>query len=278
MRIAPLVILLAACSPAEDIIPSIWDQPAYEQDSDDDGLTDEFELSIGSDLNNPDTDGDGLDDGEEIELGADPLVTDTDGDGFDDGEEVDDGTNPTYAPSHTYSGDYKVGYCASPPNDADAGPTGNGAYGVAFQEGDLVGNLQMLDGFGEIVELHSFCGRNIMLAIGALWCSPCHDMAKKGPAHLAENPDLTIIEIMTQDYNYDNPGTPTEGQLTGFSSQYGLNGIPVVKPAAGTTWESKFEYDGYIPTVVMIGPDLRVIAVDPDIGNPSTFDPSAYFE
>ncbi len=58
-------------------------------DSDNDGLTDEMEMELGTDPNNPDTDGDGLTDGEEVnEYGTDPLEADTDGDGLSDGEEV----------------------------------------------------------------------------------------------------------------------------------------------------------------------------------------------
>lgn len=58
-------------------------------DSDGDGLTDEYELEIGTDPNNPDTDGDGLTDGEEVSVyKTDPLNPDTDYDGLTDGEEV----------------------------------------------------------------------------------------------------------------------------------------------------------------------------------------------
>jgi len=55
-----------------------------ELDSDGDGLTDEQEIELGTDPNNPDTDGDGISDGREKELGTDPLKKDTDGDGVDD--------------------------------------------------------------------------------------------------------------------------------------------------------------------------------------------------
>ena len=58
-------------------------------DSDGDGLSDEYELSIGTDPYNPDTDGDGLTDGEEVlKYKTDPLNPDSDFDGLKDGEEV----------------------------------------------------------------------------------------------------------------------------------------------------------------------------------------------
>ncbi len=91
---------------------------AVSGDSDDDGLSDEQEVRLTTDPNNPDTDGDGLLDGEELlQLGSDPLKrnsdgdilddwqevkvygtdpskTDTDGDGIDDGLEIAQGTDP----------------------------------------------------------------------------------------------------------------------------------------------------------------------------------------
>jgi hypothetical protein len=88
-------------------------------DSDNDGLTDEEEVTVyGTDPDlpdsdsdflldseevftyftdplNPDTDGDGLSDGDEVLLyNTLPGVADTDGDGFSDGEEVAANTNP----------------------------------------------------------------------------------------------------------------------------------------------------------------------------------------
>ncbi|MFV1962618.1 MAG: hypothetical protein ACC658_12415, partial [Acidimicrobiia bacterium] len=78
-------------------------------DSDGDGLDDAFELSIGTDPNNPDTDGDGLDDGVEVNFNGNPDYvpytdgsnpnadlnpnsTDTDGDGINDKLEFDNTT------------------------------------------------------------------------------------------------------------------------------------------------------------------------------------------
>ena len=64
-------------------------------DSDQDGLTDQEEASLGTNPNNYDTDKDGLTDREEVKVyKTNPLSADTDGDGFKDGDEVNNGYNP----------------------------------------------------------------------------------------------------------------------------------------------------------------------------------------
>lgn len=66
-----------------------------DEDSDDEGLSNILEVSLGTDPANPDTDEDGLSDGFEIlEYMTDPLMFDTDGDGLSDGDEYVLGTNP----------------------------------------------------------------------------------------------------------------------------------------------------------------------------------------
>ena len=69
------------------------------EDSDSDGMTDQFELRYGLDPNDPsdstmDPDGDGLTNIMEMELETDPSNDDTDGDGMDDGWEVKYGLDP----------------------------------------------------------------------------------------------------------------------------------------------------------------------------------------
>jgi len=56
-------------------------------DTDGDGLTDQYELSINTDPYNPDTDGDRSWDGVEVQVGSNPLIPDTDSDGVVDGSE-----------------------------------------------------------------------------------------------------------------------------------------------------------------------------------------------
>ena len=68
----------------------VGEVPTYpeDQDSDGDGLVDNYEVYFITDLNSADTDGDGISDYDEIyTIDTDPLKADTDKNGKDDGEE-----------------------------------------------------------------------------------------------------------------------------------------------------------------------------------------------
>ena len=65
------------------------------QDTDEDGLSDLYEKSLGTDPEDKDSDDDGLTDGEEMNIhSSNPLLVDTDGDGHDDAKEVAANTDP----------------------------------------------------------------------------------------------------------------------------------------------------------------------------------------
>ncbi len=65
-------------------------------DTDGDGLTDDVETALGTDINNKDSDGDGLEDGDEVlTYYSDPLKEDGDDDGLSDADEINIyGTEP----------------------------------------------------------------------------------------------------------------------------------------------------------------------------------------
>ncbi len=74
-------------------------QSDIEDDYDDDGMADWFELVYGFDSSNPDdafgdADEDGLNNLREYQIGTNPRNADTDGDGMSDGYEVANGLNP----------------------------------------------------------------------------------------------------------------------------------------------------------------------------------------
>ncbi|WP_231189785.1 helix-turn-helix domain-containing protein [Haladaptatus sp. DYF46] len=65
-------------------------------DDDGDGLTNEKEIEIGTNVSSKDSDKDGLEDGEEINnYGTNATDADTDGDGLRDNQEISVGSNPT---------------------------------------------------------------------------------------------------------------------------------------------------------------------------------------
>lgn len=73
----------------------INEPPPPPTDTDGDGLSDEEELTQGTNPQAADSDADGLTDREEVQIyTTDPLKPDTDGDGFLDGQEVKGGYNP----------------------------------------------------------------------------------------------------------------------------------------------------------------------------------------
>jgi hypothetical protein len=73
-------------------------QPSHITDQDGDGLTDDFEKLLGTDLTKADTDGDGLTDAAEVaDDHTDPLSADTDHDGTSDAAEVAAGTDAGHA-------------------------------------------------------------------------------------------------------------------------------------------------------------------------------------
>lgn len=67
-------------------------------DPDNDGLSNDQEIAIGTDPHNPDTDNDGMPDGWEVDHGLDPKINDANGDADSDGltnlEEYQHGTDP----------------------------------------------------------------------------------------------------------------------------------------------------------------------------------------
>ncbi|WP_324028156.1 Ig-like domain-containing protein [Maribacter sp. BPC-D8] len=95
-----------------DDCSSVNGYPLADSDCDEDGLTTDEEVALGTDIDNPDSDNDGLLDGEEVMLDTNPNDSDSDDDGILDGQEVLDGTNPLDDCDH-------LGGTALPDSDCD---------------------------------------------------------------------------------------------------------------------------------------------------------------
>ncbi len=223
-----------------------------------------------------DSDQDGLLDGEEETLGTDAERADSDGDGWDDGVEVSRGTNPLWESHHPYEfGDYRSAPCPEPPSVEGAGPQGSTqvdrdgatvAYAV-YEPGDLVWDGRYLDEWGQEVHFWSACGLTVWVIVGAEDSERLLQAAVDIPSLLQHNADYdwTPVLILRADHDGD---LPTADRLTTWRESFGLDGVPVVAPATRTQQDMllAFDVDGHDPSTAVLGQDLRVMTIDQDVG------------
>jgi hypothetical protein len=78
------------------------------------------------------------------------------------------------------------------------------------------------------------------------------------------NRGFQLIDILSENLN---EGPPSQQDLQQWANWAGMSTIPVLSdPSSNATFV--FEWDGYIPTTVHIGPDMTVLSVDQSIHNP----------
>ena len=221
----------------------------------------------GTDTTVSDADNDGLTDAEEADLGTDPESADSDGDGFADGDEVTAGTNPAWKWSHTYDqGDYLIGNCPVQPS-TETGPSGTGRYDTytwdTYVEGDVMHNLGEggWDAFEQEVPVYAFCGNYVLLTQSAEWCGPCQQLASTMAAEQedirGQYPNFIFYEYLYQNNRGNEPNANT---LSGWSEEFGLDGIPIVSPADNETPEMNWiNASGGVPATLLLAPDMTVI-------------------
>ena len=106
---------------------------------------------------NLDEDEDGLTTAQEAALGTDPNKADTDGDGHKDGDEVAAHTDPLNRDDHPYAGGWPIGDCRD-----DIESSGHSV-------GQIAEDFSLLDQHGDMVRLHSFCDRVVLIVAAAFW-------------------------------------------------------------------------------------------------------------
>ncbi len=178
---------------------------------------------MGSDISK-DTDGDGLSDMEEAMYGTDPENPDTDGDGFKDGAEVDQNSDPMNGNHFPYTGGWRIGDCWD-----DIESTGNSV-------GEIADQFELLDQHGDMVRLHDFCDRTVLLSSATFWCQPCMDEAGgfQDLYEKYEEDGFIVITLLSE--NADS-STPSVADLMAWVDTFDIT-HPVVRDGRSSVTNS----------------------------------------
>jgi len=194
-----------------------------------------------------DVDGDGLMGDEEAEYGTNPDKADTDGDSYDDGVEVAGNTDPTNRGDHPYEGGWPIDACRW-----DIEGTGVGV-------GQIAPDFELQDQFDETVRLHDFCGKVVLLTIGAEWCGPCQAKASK-LEQLYNNYDpseFIAIDVLYQDMDYQ-PATVETAER--WADTFGLTVPVLIDPDQSVI--INWVLAGFIPSESLMKPGLEILVLD----------------
>jgi len=193
---------------------------------------------LGQDMSG-DSDGDGLSDMDEAILGTDPDNPDTDGDGFSDGAEVNQNSDPKNGNHFPYTGGWRIGDC-----HADIVATGTDV-------GEISDNFELIDQHGELVRLHDFCDRTVLLSSATFWCQPCMDEAA-GFQDLYEDYEEQGFIVITLLSETAAATTPTVTDLQLWADTYGIT-HPVLRDGRSSVTNS------YVPDAQVVLPSNHML-------------------
>ncbi len=198
-----------------------------------------------------DTDEDLLSDNLELLIGTNPEIADSDGDGFTDAVEWLGYYNPMDAEDAPWEGEYHRMPSPSNHPNTDAEIDSNG-----WDEGDISNNWTLEDRYGDLIDLHDWYGQVVLIDMGAEWCGPCQAAA---PAAEEEYQDLKDDGFVVIGLLIEGTVNNTPPDLDRWSDAYDLT-YPVVDGFDFDVSVYIESSDGSfgIPNFSVIGRDMEV--------------------
>ncbi len=172
------------------------------------------------------------------------------------GDEVTQGQDPWWG--YRTPAEYQCGWSKS------SQPAYDGDWTI--REGQTVPDGWFHDACGEVVRLHDLAaGKYTLVDISAIDCPPCRDMAADEHAWIAQmrsdGYDVEVVTLLAPSLG-DVLGTTATSQLNAWTDAFGLQS-PVLADRGWGLWVvSEADPDFAYPSVVLVGPDLRVMQVD----------------
>jgi hypothetical protein len=184
LTLGTLILPLSLASVGCDDGGNTDSDPVAEEETGGDGDSGDGDSGDGDGDPGPvDTDEDGLTDEEELSIGTDPQLKDTDADNYWDSWELTEGTDPLDPGSRIYTGYW--------PYNPDKDELEQGSWDTAST---LVGRpfprASFLDHHGDMVDLYDFTNfvwaeeaggtgqpAYFIFDLSAQWCGPCHNVA-----------------------------------------------------------------------------------------------------
>ena len=122
----------------------------------------------------------------------------------------------------------------------------------------------MMDQYGQMVRLHDFCDKTVLLVGSAFWCGGCVDKAPSlDPIYQAhKDSGLLIITLLTE--TLANQPCAQE-DLQEWADTYGQT-FPVLSDVDGYIHTFTPKKDtGKLPMEILLGPGLEILTVISDI-------------
>lgn len=127
-----------------------------------------------------------------------------------------------------------------------------------FEVGQVLPDLRLDDQRGDQVALWQFYGRVVLVSLGAVWCAPCRELAVEIEALAEEYPELVHLTVLLED---GSGLAPDPSDAAAWASAFGPQQPVLADPGQ----QFGPALDGGYPDVLLVGPDLAVVADPADL-------------
>lgn len=124
--------------------------------------------------------------------------------------------------------------------------------------GDAAEDFGLADQHGELVILSDYCGKVVLLQMGAMWCPQCQDDAQAIVPRLETHGDELVILNLLVENGASDP--PRQIDLEAWAEHFEIT-TPVLADKGWAVWERYFASHA-TPRAILLGRDGRIRVID----------------